>query len=83
MSAASAGRLTEWRGPLASGFEASIAGDVPLGAGLSSSASLQASVAWFLIQLGLVPGRSSRDFTHDTDDLHPHGAGPGPPAVRK
>ena len=37
--------LTAWCGPLASGFEAAIAGDVPLGAGLSSSASLQASVA--------------------------------------
>ena len=61
--------LTEWRGPLASGFEAVIVGDVPLGAGLSSSASLQASVAWFLIQLGLVPGRSSRDFDGDRADL--------------
>ena len=58
--------LNRWRGPLASGFQASIAGDVPLGAGLSSSASLQASVAWFLIQLGLLAGRSSRDFTATT-----------------
>jgi galactokinase len=62
--------LTEWCGPLESGFEAAIAGDVPLGAGLSSSASLQTSVAWFLIQLGLVPGRSSREFTRDVGDLH-------------
>ena len=61
--------LNEWRGPLASGFEASIAGDVPLGAGLSSSASLQAAVAWFLIQLGLLPGRSSHDFNGNQDDL--------------
>ena len=61
--------LNDWRGPLASGFEASIAGDVPLGAGLSSSASLQASVAWFVIQLGLLPGRSSRDFNGEEDDV--------------
>jgi galactokinase len=37
-----------------SGFEAAIAGDVPLGAGLSSSASLQAAVALFLLQVGAV-----------------------------
>ncbi len=37
---------------------------------MSSSASLQVAVAWFLIQLGVVPGRSSREFTHDTGDLH-------------
>src|SRR5262249_7343618 len=61
--------LTEWCGPLKSGFEAVVAGDVPLGAGLSSSASLQASVAWFLIQLGLVPGRSSLDFQGTMADL--------------
>jgi len=61
--------LSEWRGALASGFEASIAGDVPLGAGLSSSASLQASVAWFLIQLGLAPALSSRDFRANQADL--------------
>src|SRR5437764_1366860 len=46
--------LQEAHGPLASGFEAAIAGDVPLGAGLSSSASLQASVASALLRLGLV-----------------------------
>ncbi len=61
--------LNDWRGPLASGFEASIAGNVPLGAGLSSSASLQASVAWFLIQLGLLPGRSSHDFKGKQNDV--------------
>ena len=43
---------------LASGFEAVIAGDVPLGAGLSSSASLQGALALFLLRAGLVPGRS-------------------------
>ncbi len=62
--------LSEWAGPLESGFEAVIGGDVPLGAGLSSSASLQASVAWFLIQLGLVRGRPRREFTQDVGDLH-------------
>jgi galactokinase len=39
---------------LTSGFEAVIVGDVPLGAGLSSSASLQAALATFLIGAGLV-----------------------------
>ena len=34
--------------------EAAIVGDVPLGGGLSSSASLQAALAWFLIQLKVV-----------------------------
>lgn len=62
--------MTEWAGTLASGFDAVIAGDVPLGAGLSSSASLQAAVAWFLIQLGLVPNRPGTDFTRDIGDLH-------------
>jgi galactokinase len=61
--------MTEWAGRLESGFEAVIVGDVPLGAGLSSSASLQASVAWFLIQLGVVPHRPGRDFTLDVGDL--------------
>jgi galactokinase len=62
--------LSEWAGPLESGFEAVVLGDVPLGAGLSSSASLQASVACFLIQLDLVPGRPRRDFASDVGDLH-------------
>jgi galactokinase len=39
------------------GFEAAMAGDVPLGAGLSSSASLQAAMALFLIQIGAVDDR--------------------------
>ena len=60
--------MNEWRGPLRSGFDAAIAGDVPLGAGLSSSASLQASFAWLLIQLGLLPGRSSHDFNGNQND---------------
>jgi len=61
--------LTDWCGPLATGFEATIAGNVPLGAGLSSSASLQASLAWCLIQLDLIPGRSRHDFESDQPDL--------------
>jgi galactokinase len=41
--------LQEARGPFPTGFEAALAGNVPLGAGLSSSASLQASLALFLL----------------------------------
>jgi galactokinase len=62
--------ISGWAGPIESGFEAMLVGDVPLGAGLSSSASLQAAVAWFLIQLGLVPNRPGTDFTQDVGDLH-------------
>lgn len=40
--------LQQAYGPMANAFDAAIAGDVPLGAGLSSSASLQAAVAAFL-----------------------------------
>jgi galactokinase len=44
-------------GPALSGFQVAIAGDVPIGAGLSSSASLQAAVAAFLLGAGLIgPG---------------------------
>jgi galactokinase len=53
--------VSEWKGPL-TGFESSLTGDVPVGAGLSSSASVQAAIAWFLIELGLVPSLSSGDF---------------------
>jgi galactokinase len=60
--------LNQWRGPLSSGFEAVIAGDVPLGAGLSSSASLQASFASLLIELGIVPEASSSDFATERGD---------------
>ena len=45
--------IREAHGPLASGFEAALAGDVPIGAGLSSSASLQAAFALFLDGAGL------------------------------
>jgi galactokinase len=38
------------------GFDAAVAGDVPLGAGLSSSASLQAALGAFLIGAGVVGG---------------------------
>ncbi len=60
--------FTGWRGPLQCGFDAVVAGDVPLGAGLSSSASLQAACAMFLIELGAVPGRSSLDFEMERGD---------------
>src|SRR4051794_31745552 len=49
-------------GPLQSGFQAAIAGDVPIGAGLSSSASLEAAVLFFLRQAGLVGGPGSGDL---------------------
>jgi len=52
--------IQDAEGPrLSSGFEMAILGDVPLGAGLSSSASLEAAVAYFLLRAGLVQGRSS------------------------
>ena len=47
----------EASGGLNSGFAAGLAGDVPIGAGLSSSASLQAAFAMFLLAAGAVPGR--------------------------
>ncbi len=47
--------LVEDYGPLTTGFDAVVVGDVPLGAGLSSSASLQAALALFLITAGAVP----------------------------
>ncbi len=55
--------LVEDRGPLVSGVEAVINGNVPLGAGLSSSASLQAALGLFLLGAGIVPGG-----TADLDD---------------
>lgn len=61
--------LTDWCGPLTSGFDAAIAGDVPLGAGLSSSASLQAALGWCLVQLDVIRGRSRGDFESDHPDL--------------
>lgn len=45
--------LQEWLGPLDHGFEMALAGDVPIGAGLSSSASVQAAVADYLLASGL------------------------------
>ena len=69
--------LQERFGPLASGFEAAIAGDVPLGAGLSSSASVQAAVALFL-RHGRPGRRGSRDAPRRPG---PHGAGPPAAAV--
>ena len=60
--------ISRWRGPLACGFDAVVVGDVPLGAGLSSSASLQAACAMLLIELGAVPGLSSADLEADRGD---------------
>ncbi|MEW4566742.1 galactokinase [Tautonia sp. JC769] len=45
--------MTARFGPLRSAFEATIAGNVPLGAGLSSSASLEGAIAVFLLDAGL------------------------------
>jgi galactokinase len=55
--------LQDDRGDFTSGVEAAIAGNVPLGAGLSSSASLQAALAVFLLRAGVVPESSA-----DLDD---------------
>lgn len=46
--------LGEDLGGFRSGFEALVTANVPLGAGLSSSASLQAALGRFLIELGIV-----------------------------
>lgn len=51
--------LQEAYGKLESGFEAVILGDVPLGAGLSSSASVEAALALFLIAAGLLPEQNA------------------------
>ncbi len=51
---------------LNSGFELAIAGNVPMGTGLSSSASLAAAVAFFLLQAGLVPGRAVTRYQGET-----------------
>jgi len=60
--------LADWYGPPASGFEAAIVGNVPIGAGLSSSASLEAALALCAIGSGLwriggkaEPGRGGND----------------------
>lgn len=45
--------LSEAFGPPRSGFEIALAGNVPIGAGLSSSASVQAAVGTFLLASGL------------------------------
>jgi len=45
--------LQQSEGPLKGGFQGTITSDVPLGAGLSSSASLQAALALFLLEARL------------------------------
>ena len=52
--------IQEAGSPLPRGFVATLAGDVPLGAGLSSSASLQAALAMFLSRVA-DPDRSDPD----------------------
>ncbi len=60
--------LSEWSGaPLAGGFELALAGNVPLGAGLSSSASLQGAIAVFLIAGGIVRGLDIDRLTNDAE----------------
>lgn len=54
---------------LTNGFEVAVAGEVPLGAGLSSSASLQASVAFFLLQAGVAPGKTIDQYVGETSDV--------------
>ncbi len=57
--------LAEAHGTLAGGFDAVIVGDVPLGAGLSSSASLQAALGLFLVHEGVVGAPSPAELGHD------------------
>lgn len=53
---------------LSNGFEMVLAGDVPLGAGLSSSASLQAAIAFLLLQADVAPGRSVNQYVGSHSD---------------
>ena len=55
--------IQEAAGPLPRGFVASLSGDVPLGAGLSSSASLQAALAMFLARVAVPDGPDPDDAT--------------------
>jgi galactokinase len=54
---------------LNSGFDLAVAGNVPMGTGLSSSASLAAAVAFFLLHAGLVPGRPITRYQGEMADL--------------
>ncbi len=61
--------IAEARGArLSSGFDLAMVGNVPLGAGLSSSASLQAALAFFLLQAGVVPGQAAGDYEGQAAD---------------
>ncbi len=65
--------MNQWVGPLASGFEVALTGDVPIGAGLSSSASLQAAFAMFLIGADLTsrPGEfAEKSESHRLELAH-------------
>ncbi len=59
--------LGERFGGLTSGFEAVFLGNVPLGGGLSSSASLQAAWARFLLTAGIVPRVKDLDGLDSSD----------------
>jgi galactokinase len=59
--------LAETFGPLQRGFDAAIVGDVPLGAGLSSSASLQAAMGMFLIGAGVVRTEGALEGLGESD----------------
>jgi galactokinase len=55
----------EANAPLTSAFDVTLLGDVPIGGGLSSSASLQAALGTWLVAAGLVPGRPASTLDDD------------------
>jgi galactokinase len=55
--------------PIHKGFDIAIAGNVPLGAGLSSSASLQAALAVFLLETGAIEQANNGDIIYSQDKL--------------
>jgi galactokinase len=57
------------RSSLTDGFEVVLHGDIPIGAGLSSSASLQAAFAMFLLRAGLIEKSPRGDEWRDLSDL--------------
>lgn len=57
--------LDQAHGPFTGGFDAVILGDVPLGAGLSSSASLQTALSLFLFTAEVVEISRGADFDQD------------------
>ncbi|WZO99971.1 galactokinase [Isosphaeraceae bacterium EP7] len=53
------------KAPLTSAFDVTLVGNVPIGGGLSSSASLQAALGSWLVAAGLVPGRPASTLDDD------------------